>query len=443
MATQNPYAAFTDAELEALANQRVDAALAPEKQAIAAAQQAAAARALADRRSIQGFGTAAAGLMQGIAPGIQAGYDVAARALSDIAGGFSAGEAARVRAAQQTNQDFVNRQAPGSAPGKGPDVSALQDVSFGLGGYIPSGALETQGAAARAYAEKLPAIELRSTQEADLARMAQAGTEDAGYRQQLIALAAKRPDLRAQILDELHAQEIAKLNARIAQKDLTLRQKAQALAEKQAKQNEALRERAQALYERQFGETQKQNAARNQIEYAGLALRSARDKAYLQAQAAKGNRPDATLSKAYGYIVDGNGNPILRNGKRIPVAKTSSSQGARSAYGQAVRAARSNTVYGTPVRAKQRQDYPGHYVQPRGLYVARQGAQGVFPDGTTNNPDKAQHSGGMNFAEAQRYLMATYGLSRAQARTALIAAGWKPDGNRPRATGGYDNKKRG
>src|SRR5919201_375872 len=128
----SPFAALSEAKLQALANQRVDAALAPEQQAIIRAQQAAAARALADRQAIQGFGTSAASILAGIGPGIQTGYDTAARALSDIAGGFSAGQAARTRSAEEANRAFVNRQAPGSAPGQSPSPDNLRDVSYGL-----------------------------------------------------------------------------------------------------------------------------------------------------------------------------------------------------------------------------------------------------------------------------------------------------------------------
>src|SRR5262245_45621047 len=38
---------------------------------------------------------------------------------------------------------------------------------------------------------------------------------------------------------------------------------------------------------------------------------------------AKAGAPNSALSKVFGYVVDGNGNPLLKNGKTVPVATTS------------------------------------------------------------------------------------------------------------------------
>lgn len=438
--TPNPYAALSDAELQRLADQRVDAALAPQQAEIQRQQAAAAARALADRQALAGIGVAGASLMAGIGPGIQGGYDAAARALGDLAGGFSAGAAARVRAQQEAGRAFVAANAPGSGQDGGPNVGDLQDVLYGLGGFIPAGSLETQGAAANRWGQVLPGIEQRATEISVQERMAQGDVEDREYRQQLIDLAKQRPDLRAQIVDELYRHELDKLNARLAQQDAALRRRAQALAEKQAKQDAALKERAQRLYERQFGETVRSHKAGEAISYAGLQLRNAQAVADAKAAEAQGRRIDAPASRVAGYLIDKNGNAIIgRNGKPVPIAKPAGKQTAAQKNEQAaVREARA--LRGNPVRnTSPTAGLPGH-----GKYVARPGVKGVFPDGTTNNAALARRDGAMTFVEARDYLMTAYGLSRADARAALVAAGWRPDTRRPRkATGGYDRKTRG
>jgi hypothetical protein len=413
---------LTPAELQAAAKKRIDDELAAQASPIERARRAAAAKALADQQAIAGLGQAGASLMQGIGPGIQSGYDSAARALSDIAGGFSSATASRVRAGQDANRQFAAQQAPGGSIG-GPDATNMQDVLFGLGGYIPSGALETQGAAANRWGQALPGIEALTTQQESEKARAEAAKQDADYAQQLIDLAAKRPELTNQVMDELYKLELDKLNARLNEKSTNA-----SIANNKGQL--AIQKRAQALYEKQFGETVKQNKFERQYKVAGLALENAKAKADLQAAIAKGSRPNASLSKTYGYVVDADGNAILgANGKQIPVK--SGAKGGQTSYQKAVVDARS--LRGSPVPnpgAKLGPEKKGGRQVGEGRYLARPGAKGVFPDGTTNNPRMAQTDSNMTFAEAQSYLMESYGISRANARHALISAGWKPDGKR-------------
>ena len=59
--------------------------------------------------------------------------------------------------------------------------------------------------------------------------------------------------------------------------------------------------------------------SKTQAELAADAAEAAADAA---GEAADDRKPNAALSKTYGYIVDSAGNPILVNGKRQPVSKT-------------------------------------------------------------------------------------------------------------------------
>jgi hypothetical protein len=237
------------------------------------------------------------------------------------------------------------------------------------------------------------------------------------------------------VLDRLYQHELDKLNARLAQKGEVRAERQDKRSARQqridnrlAAKEAKLRERAQGLYERQFGETVRSNRAGEKIQWAGLTLQSARAQADIQQAIADGKRPDASLSKAYGYIVDAGGAPILgRNGKRIPVAKSKTTAKQRESYRDAVGEARD--LRGDPIENSD--------VGPLapGQFVARPGAKGVYPGraglpATTNDPNKARRDGGMGFNEALSYLQESYGLSRAQARKALIAAGWKPSGQR-------------
>ena len=86
-------------------------------------------------------------------------------------------------------------------------------------------------------------------------------------------------------------------------------------------------------------------------------------------------------------------------------------------------------LLGNPIKAKPTKK-PGFPAPPKqGTYVARPGAAGSS-DGTTDNAAHAKRDTSMGFSEAQDYLASAYGISRAEARAALIAARWIPTGQR-------------
>lgn len=415
--------------ISAEADARAQAALAALQAPVASARDRAARQSKANQDALSGLGLAAAGLLKGIAPGIQSGYDLAARETGALAGGFSGAMADRVRAAQQENADFVASQVQGADAPQGTDPTALQDTSYALGGYIPAASLEAQGAAANRWGQVLPGIQALDTTQAVQGEQVRGAQETAQYEQQLIDLATKRPELRSQVFDQLYRLELDKLSARLSQRQLASEEKDRERRFGLDKRQVAVQERAQGLYERQFGETVRENQANEAIDVAGLQIDSAKAAQSVAQAEAKGRQIDAAASKVRGFVVDKQGRFVLdEKGKKIKVANTTTSAGDRNKlYRDAVEGARD--LRPTPI------ENPNITALTPGKYLAKQGAKGVFRrpgmPATTNDPKKARAEGGMTFAEAQSYLQERYGLTRARARQALIAAGWKPDGKRP------------
>src|SRR5262249_39087427 len=128
------------------------------------------------------------------------------------------------------------------------------------------------------------------------------------------------------------------------------------------------------------------------------------------------------------------GNPVLdAQGNRQPVAQ--SSPKANFAKNRASAMTEVPKLRGKPVDAPAQVTKPPHTPSnpgdkpipgfPTSQSKGRQGAKRLFPDGTTNDPNRAAHDG-MSWQQAQSYLMTKYDFNRAQARSILVAAGWKP-----------------
>jgi hypothetical protein len=416
------------ATIEQQAATMATSALAFEKAEIERQRALAAARAERDRMALTGLASAAAQMQQGIGPGIQGAYGAAAGQVGDLAKGFTGALADRMGAGQEAS--VAAAQAQGAPVGAlGPNVDAQRDVMYGLGGYIPGADLARQGAAAATWGQGLPSITAAALSGDFRRAMHEAAAQDDEYAQQLIQHAAKFPAERDRALEELRGYELEKKKFAFDQQQAT---REHGLNVRQV----GIQERAQGLYEKQFGEEVRSTRVKEKLaahelilEGQKLALDRKEYVADVKNAAKKGRQIDASASKVYGFIVDKQGNFVLdKKGRKIKVkaAKGSSSgtQEERNPYGAAVEAAK--TLRGEPLEAPSDKLPP-----PRGQYIARQGIRGVFPDGTTNNPALARRDADMTFAEAQGYLQARYGLSRAKARQALVASGWKPDGARP------------
>lgn len=378
---QDPLAPWPYPRLQREATFRARETMGVERRAIEAERQRIARRNEASRIAIQASGDAVTKLLGEAAARAETPYREAAGFLGGIAG--------------LANRGMGERLGSSPDPMHAVDIQGQQEVMRTMGATNPGERLLTLGAQARTQADLQPGIAGKATQEALIAALKRAGMEDDEFGQRLLEQAAKYPELRAQILDQLTKFEMDK--------------------------------RGQRLYERQFGLKQQEFAEEKRQNRLTYNLQVQKYQLDLQEAAAEGRQPSASLSKTYGYIVDQDGNPILdANGKRIPVAKTGKGAGAKSTdYRDAVKDAR--TMRGSPIKDT---DDVGE-----GIYLARPGAKGAYPDGTTNDPKKARYENDMTFAEALDYIMATYGLTRKRARSALISAGWKPDGKRPKKKG--------
>lgn len=417
----DPFAPVAPAVLGTQATAQANAALAPEKAEIERQRGIAADRAKSDQAALQGLALTVADMQKGLVPGVQGSYSGAAAEIGDLAQGFSSGVAARLAEGQGANAEFAASQGAQATPAV--DPTGVKDVLYGMGGFVPGASLAAQGAAAGAHAAAIPAITGLALAGDYKRALYEAASQDDEYAQQLIQVAAKFPEQRQQALEALRKHEIDKANYK-----LDVRQ-------------QAVQERAQTLYERQFGETTRSNKADEALRRAQLTidkqklqLDTAQAVADAQEAIADGRQIDASASEVLGYIVDKQGREVLnKQGKRIRVKPKASGGGTaeeRNPYGAAVEAAR--TLRGEPVKSPDFITKNGKTKPPRGKYIARTGAKGVFPDGTTNNPARAQFDGQYTFAEAVGFLQARYGIPRARARKALIASGWKPDGVRPK-----------
>lgn len=424
----DPFAPVAPAVLGTQATAQANAALAPEKAEIERQRQIAAQRAKNDQGAMLGLASTVAEMQKGLVPGAAAPYADAAAQIGDLAQGFSSGVAARLAEGQGANAEFAATQGAQATPAV--DPTAVKDVMYGMGGFVPGAALAAQGAAAGAHAATIPAITALALAGDYKKALYEAASQDDQYAQQLIQVAAKFPDMRNQALEALRKHEMDKAGYK-----LDVRQ-------------QAVQERAQSLYEKQYGETTRSNKADEKLARDRLALEKSqlqldRQKLQLdsieavadaQAEIDKGRQIDASASKVLGYIVDKQGREVLdKSGRRIRVKATASGSGTaeeRNPYGAAVEAAK--TLRGDPVKPGDFITVNGKTKPPRGRYMTRRGVKGGFPDGTTNDPARAQYESQYTFAEAVGFLQARYNVSRAQARKALIASGWKPDGVRPK-----------
>jgi hypothetical protein len=301
-------------------------------------------------------------------------YNTAAEELKSLGGGYSDAMKARIQGAQDAAAQFASSQgAPPSAPAV--DATALADTAYHGAVNIPGSSLAAQGANWAAMEAEQAGVPL-------LQGGADIRSAQADYEKQLLDLASKRPELSDQIANELFQNELRKQDARIKQQ-------------------------AQNLYSSQFANTirhqrvtEAQGAARVRTSQARYNLAVQAHKDAMAKAATEGRRPNASLSRAYGYIVDSNGNPILdRNGKHIPVPKSGSAQSQK---------AKANAQYQKAVGEAAK------------MFSASKSA-GVDKFGDPLPPKRA-----WKWGNAIRYLMNRYGLKRAGARRALIAAGFKP-----------------
>lgn len=349
---------------------------------------------------IGNYNLAAAGLLKGIGGDIRKGYGESADAIASYGQGFTGGVRDDLTQQWQGVSDSI-RQATGNylAPNtyealKGAaNPVELANAAYGAGAYLPARALQESGAAFGAAADFLPGARLQE-----------------GAYQINAAQAADR---------EARAKVSAK-NAELKIKQQQWKQEFE-LKQQKLKVDIAKAKASGDLARLKFLQQQQNQEYDNYIAGEGLKLRRTKQAADLKAALAEGRRIDSAASKVRGFIVDKQGRFITdKAGKKIPVSKAATAASAGNApYQKAVAAA--SDLRGNPVK--------NDSALARGSYVAAPSAKGVFIDGTrrtTNDPKKALYDTPYSFKEAVGILMERYGVTKAQARKALITIGWKP-----------------
>jgi hypothetical protein len=379
---------LSEAQLRAKANQLTADVMRPQQQQL---EREAATR----NATIAATSKAAADLLASHAGITQGAYNQGAEELKSLGGGYSSAMAARVKGAQDAANEFVKSQG-GDSQVPTVDPNALQDVAYHGGVNIPGSSLASQGAAATALDKQMADSNLSQGQW-DLRQ----ATQD--QEKALLELAQQRPELHDKILQQLQDLEMSKLEFRLKQD-------------------------AQDLYSAQFGESVRSHVAneqlsrqRNQISKLRYQEQVKQHQLAISQAQAEGRQPNASLSKAYGYIVDAHGNPILdKDGNHIPVAQKtdpkSRSQKAKAQYGKAVGEAES-------------------------MYRASQPTPNPNAPGDPNLATPPERE--WKWGNALRYLMNRYGITRARARQALIAAGFRPPGKPTHAGQGGNYGGRG
>jgi hypothetical protein len=243
-------------------------------------------QALARAQQINASSQAGAKYMAGLGDQTAASYNTAAATLAGIAGGYSGDlKSTATDAASQIQAQLAGLGAPAdslkTATGETPQPGAMANVLYGLGGAIPGNLLVTSGQAAAAAQRQLPGSTIAYGGQQAAAALQSGQTQAASLGPQILALRAGQPRLVQQYLTSIANQ--------MDQQAL-----AQSLIGSRATSGTVAQQRANA-----YGQSVTNAAG---------------------ARTAAAGRPNSSLSKTYGYIVDSNGQPILgANGKPQPV----------------------------------------------------------------------------------------------------------------------------
>lgn len=272
-----------------------------------------AQRSTQGQQAVTGYSSALAQLLSGLAPQSQQAY-------TQAQGQTAAANAALSAELRGAGSDVAAGLADRlKAVGADPTAAAAQQAQIGQGsagalygsGTADLNRLISQGANAQDYFNKQPGIAalggLQSSRQLEEQLSQELG-------QKLGDLQAKQPDTYQQLLQGLQtakaqatsnaiAQQVANFNMGLDTKKVNISQQNANTSAKNASISEARLAAAQANSDRSYN----------------LAVAK-----FNTATAVKAN---ASLSKALGYVVDGAGNPILRNGNRVKVKTATAANG--------------------------------------------------------------------------------------------------------------------
>lgn len=430
----DPFGPLTTAQINARAAAEARGELAPQQAEIRRQQALAEREAEAQQSRIAAFSQASAQMLGEMAPEVSKGYSTAVQDIGDLSQGMSAGIRSDLSAQQAADAAYAAKM--GQPTGSEISAAGVGDTTQMLTGVVPGSSLAGMGAAATEAAAAAPQVSLAAGRQELSRAMAAARTQRDDYAQQLIKLAAQFPGLKAQALDALNKYEIDKANYREAVRQNNRNYALQLRAELA---NEAAASGLTPYQQAQLDLANKKYAAEYKYKYASLRFKTqqAADKAK-----AAGKQIDVPMSRAVGYVYykDGTFDKSIKvqqyrggTGDTHTKALVNKSKAVTAANKTAYETAVS--LIGTPVPAK---PGPGHR-HPQGRYIARPGARGVFPDGTTNDKKKAAKEGGVDLwkdafakiwaAIPADQLMAQFNLSQEQVtgyiKNQMRRAGWR------------------
>jgi hypothetical protein len=213
--------------------------------------------------------------------------------------------AAKLGASAQSNNQFLaGLGAPQGGlvdPGK---ATAAGNVAYGLGGYMPAANLAREGAAFTAAAQQMPGNTLAQGQQDFTSNIFAGNKEQQQFHTQLKELEAKFPGVLNDVLDHLTTHQDALRTSGIQQSAADVN-RAIAISQLTGK----VGPQAAGLLGIPAG-----------TPTATAAAATARLRAATAAAKARGEAPDAGLSKLLGVLVDKTGSPILVDGKPYQIA---------------------------------------------------------------------------------------------------------------------------
>lgn len=362
----------------------------------AAAKAAAVASGSPDPATIIGnYNIERAKILQGMAPAIQGAYSQATKDLGGVVGGLTGDLQSRLYDAGQGKAAAFGQIDPRIAESY--NINSAPNAAYNLGAAIPGESLAKQGAAFGAAAAFAPGAALQQGQyavQAAVADAAKAAAKAGASNSSLSRVNASASKLLGYLVDS-QGQPITGKNGKpikIPEQGMTPYQQA-SLGLSAARLDSSNR-----LSVARIDQTAANRTAADRRYYAGLSFRSEQ-----AAQTAKTNskKVDVSTSKAKGYLVDKNGNPILDSHRRtIPVSAGTAAQ-AGSAASARINSALDVMANGTPDTTR--------------------------ADGSVSKPGKQP----LSYSQAIGRLVTTYNVPRAKAVALANQYYGKGQGGRP------------
>ena len=364
---------------------------------------------------ISGYYKGLAGILQGIGPGIDAAYKDTAGNIAGFGQGFSQEFRDRVGGYANDATAALNAATGNNLPpavqalvGDSYNAQAGADVGYGLGAYLPAKTLAEQGAAFSAAARFLPA---QAAQQGLYALNAQARAEAEAAAKASGSGGTKASASLSKALGYLVGADGSPILDKkgrkipIPEQGLTPYQQAQL-------------EIAQMREDRYISN---ENFDRS-VKRGDIAFRNAKERRQIQQDVRKGKTIDSAASRVAGHIVYKDGTaPRNAKGGFIPVAQSATASSSPQAkFQKAVAAAASPTLKGKPMKA----DRPGYWIAKPG-FGTKDELSGQY---ITDNQKNAK-TDGYSWGEAIKYLTNRYGITKAVAARALVAARWQKPGS--------------